>query len=94
MGEKIQVQNFVFLTSELKSTHNFSLENMFCSIFETLHISTHLAVKSGSDLKPCHTYLVQISLQNSGGKVVFFFFFFFYVKAYLGINSMKLKQMA
>ena len=25
---------------------------------------------------------------------IFFFFFFFYVKAYLGINSMKLKQMA
>ena len=24
----------------------------------------------------------------------FFFFFFFYVRAYLGINSMKLKQMA
>ena len=23
-----------------------------------------------------------------------FFFFFFYVRAYLGINSMKLKQMA
>ena len=33
MGEKIQVQNFVFLTSELKSTHNFSLENVFCSYF-------------------------------------------------------------
>ena len=31
MREKIQVQNFVFLTSELKSTHNFSLEIMFCS---------------------------------------------------------------
>ena len=26
--------------------------------------------------------------------LIFFFFFFFYVKAYLGINSMKLKQMA
>ena len=24
----------------------------------------------------------------------FFFFFFFYVRAYVGINSMKLKQMA
>ena len=33
MGGKIQVQNFVFLTSELKSTHNFSLENMFYSCF-------------------------------------------------------------
>ena len=32
-GGKIQVQNFVFLTSELKSTYNFSLENMFCSYF-------------------------------------------------------------
>ena len=30
---EIQVQNFVFLTSELKSTHNFSLENMFYSCF-------------------------------------------------------------
>ena len=26
--------------------------------------------------------------------IFFFFFFFFYVRAYLGINSMKLKQMA
>ena len=32
-GGKIQVQKFVLLTSELKSTHNFSLENMFCSYF-------------------------------------------------------------
>ena len=33
MGGKIQVQNLVFLTSELKSTHNFSLENIFYSCF-------------------------------------------------------------
>ena len=32
-GGKIYVQNFVFLTSELKSTHNFSPENMFGSYF-------------------------------------------------------------
>ena len=32
-GREIQVQTFVFLTSELTSTHNFSLENMFYSYF-------------------------------------------------------------
>ena len=32
-GENFQVQDYVFLTSEMKSTLNFSLENMFCFIF-------------------------------------------------------------
>ena len=41
MGGGIQVQNFVFLTSELKSTHNFSVENMFYSYFwDTSYIHT------------------------------------------------------
>ena len=40
-GGKIEVQNFVFLTSELKSVHNLSLENMFCSYFwDTLYFHT------------------------------------------------------
>ena len=34
------------------------------------------------------------NLSNLGFFFFFFFFLFFYVKAYLGINSMKLKQMA
>ena len=32
-GGNFQVQDYVFLTSEMKSTLNFSLENMFCFIF-------------------------------------------------------------
>ena len=32
-GGNFQVQDNVFLTSEMKSTLNFSLENMFCFIF-------------------------------------------------------------
>ena len=32
-GENFRVQNFAFLTSELKSTLNFSLENILYSIF-------------------------------------------------------------
>ena len=36
-----------------------------------------------------------VPFQNGGQITDFhFFFFFFYVRAYLGINSMKLKQMA
>ena len=30
---QVQLQDYVFLTSEMKSTLNFSLENMFCFIF-------------------------------------------------------------
>ena len=39
--------------------------------------------------------LVYEKLNDDPNQVLFFFFFFFfYVRAYLGINSMKLKQMA
>ena len=41
-GEKIQVQDFVFLTSELKPTHNFSLENMFLFLFLRHFIFPHI----------------------------------------------------
>ena len=36
MEKKIHVKNFVFLTSELKSTLNFRMENISCSIFWNL----------------------------------------------------------
>ena len=38
-GENFQVQDYVFLTSEMKSALNFSLENMFCFKFWPFFIS-------------------------------------------------------
>ena len=57
-----QVQNFAFLTSELKSTLNFSLENILYSIFwptffKTFFFSHQMSAKPWSDLEPCHMYV-------------------------------------
>ena len=51
--ENFQVQNFAFLTSELKSTLNFSLENISYSIFWPTFFSHQMSAKPWSDLEPC-----------------------------------------
>ena len=46
---------------------------------------------NGEGLKCLRNLRRECTIYKNG---LFFFFFFFYVRAYLGINSMKLKQMA
>ena len=53
------------MTSELNSVHNFSLENIFHSCSKQFKFFTHLAVKLGSDLEPCHIKLVPIKTLQS-----------------------------
>ena len=52
--ENFQVQNFAFLTSELKSTLNFSLENIIFYILANFFFSHQMSAKPWSDLEPCH----------------------------------------
>ena len=52
-GENFQFQNFVFLTSELKSTLIFSLENIIFYILANFFFSHQMSTKPGSDLEPC-----------------------------------------
>ena len=52
-GENFQVQNFAFLTSELKSTLNFSLENISYSVFwPTFFFHTKCLRNPGQILNP------------------------------------------
>ena len=57
--ENFQVQNFVFLTSELKSTLNFSLENILY-FGQLIFFSHQMSAKPRSDLEPYHMNLIHL----------------------------------
>ena len=68
-GENFQVQNFVFLTSELKSTLNFCLENILYSIFWPTFFSTTKCPRNlGRILNPVIAYQKKVFLRAKVAK--------------------------
>ena len=65
-GGNFQVQDYVFLTSEMKSTLNFSLESILYSIFWPIFFFSHqMSAKPGSDLEPCRMTKRAVALHLS-----------------------------
>ena len=81
-GENFQDQNFAFLTSELKSALNFSLENIFYILVNFFFVFSHqMSAKPWLDLEPCRKWC------NSSSTRIYYYF---YVQILINIFSFKI----